>query len=317
MTQTVPGSGAPAAPRVPPLPAAAFVLVWSTGYIAAPLGVDAMAPITLLTWRFAVAALMLVPLAWVLRGRPRLTRQALLRLSGLGLVLNALQFGLIYVAFEQGLGATLGALLHSLSPVLTAVLAGLVLRERLTRRQVLGFVAGVAGVLVVLGPDLSGGGGAVALLLGVGSLLSLSLGTLGQRWTGGVGVDPVWAATVQCAAAVPPLAVLALLTEGIAGTVSDPWTALWAVLWIAGVNSVVGLLLLGTLVRRGGAGASASVFFLMPPVTAVMAFVVLGDTFGVRELVGLVLSVAGVAVATGALRRRRPASGPTSGPTSG
>lgn len=78
----------------------------------------------------------------------------------------------------------------------------------------------------------------------------------------------------------------------------EPWEATAAVLWLAGVNSVLGLLLLGVLVRRGGAGAGASVFFLMPPVTAVLAYVVLGDTFGPLELVGLALSTVGVAVAT-------------------
>ncbi len=121
-TRTAPPPGA-----VPLLPAAAFVLVWSSGYIAGPAGVDVVEPFTLLTLRFGVAALLLAPLAWWLRGPMRMTRHELLRVGAVGLVLNAVQFGLMYVGFALGLGATLAALLHSLSPVLTVVLAGLLL----------------------------------------------------------------------------------------------------------------------------------------------------------------------------------------------
>ncbi|MGB0191699.1 MAG: DMT family transporter [Nocardioides sp.] len=176
---------------VPFWPAAAFVLVWSSGYVAGPAGVEAVSPFWVLVLRFAGAALMLYPLARFTRGALRISREDLVRVAASGLVMNGLLFGTMYAAFELGLQATLGALLHSLSPVLTAVLAG--------------------------------------------------------------------------------------------------------------VNSVLGLLLLGLLVRRGGAGASASVFFLMPPVTAVLAWVLLDERLTGPAVLGLALSTVGVAVAT---RRR-------------
>ena len=219
--------------------------------------------------------------------------------------MNALQFGLMYLAFDAGLGATLGALLHSLSPVLTVVLAGMLLGEQVGRVQVLGLAIGVVGVVLVLGPDVDEAGGAVGIVLGLLSMLTLSLGTMGQRWIPR-GTDPWWSASVQFAVCVPPLAVLALVVDGTGG-VEHPGRGLAALLYLAAINSVVGLLLLGSLVRRGGAGASSSVFFLMPPVTAVMAYVVLGDTLGPLELVGLVVAVTGVAVAT----RSRSATTPT------
>jgi drug/metabolite transporter (DMT)-like permease len=252
-----------------------------------------------LVLRFAVAALMLYPLARLTRGALRISREDLVRVAASGLVMNGLLFGTMYAAFELGLQATLGALLHSLSPVLTAVLAGVLLGERLTRLQVVGFVVGVAGVVVVLGPDIDRAGGMAGLLLGVASLACLSLGTLGQRWIG-TRTDPIWSATLQCAVCVPPLVVLAVLVEG-APSVTSGVDATVAVLWLAGVNSVLGLLLLGLLVRRGGAGASASVFFLMPPVTAVLAWVLLDERLTGLAVLGLALSTVGVAVAT---RRR-------------
>lgn len=283
---------------------ALFVVVWSSGYIAGPAGVDAVAPFTLLALRFVLAAAILVPLARWRRGPLRMDRTTLTRVALVGLTMNALQFGLMYLAFDAGLGATLGALLHSLSPVLTVILAGVLLRERVRPVQVVGFAVGVAGVVLVLGPDVGAAGGAVGVTLGLFSMLTLSLGTMGQRWIPR-GTDPWWSASVQFLVSIPPLAVLALVVDGTHG-VHDPVEGLTILLYLGAINSVVGLLLLGSLVRRGGAGASSSVFFLMPPATAVMAYVVLGDTLGVRELAGLVIAVLGVAVAT----RRRPTALP-------
>lgn len=293
------------------VPAAAFVLVWSSGYIAGPAGVEAVAPFSLLGARFTLAAILTVGLARWLRGPLRIDRQNLARVCGVGLMMNALQFGLMYVAFDAGLGATLGSLFHSLSPVLTAILAGVLLRERLTRVQVGGFVLGVAGVLLVLGPEVDEAGGALGVVMASLSVLTLSLGSLGQRWISS-GPDPLWGAAIQFAVSAPPLVALGFLLEGTS-PVMKAGQGLVVVLYLAIVNSIVGLLLLGTLMRSGGGGASSSVFFLMPPVTAVLAFFFFADTLNLRELAGLVITVLGVGVATRS--RRRPArDAPVNGP---
>ncbi|GAA1909383.1 DMT family transporter [Nocardioides marmoribigeumensis] len=281
--------------RVPPLLALAFVVVWSTGYIAGPVAVEAFAPLSVLTYRFGLAALLAAAVAYARHGWPSSWRGAG-RHAGVGLTLNGLQFGLMYLAFGAGLEPTLGALLHSLSPVMTVLLAGFLLRERVRPVQVAGFVLGVAGVLLVLGPEVEAAGGPVGLVLGALAALCLSLGWLGQRGLS-TALPPAWSATVQLAASVPPLLVVGMLTEGV-WPVQDTGTFAWSVVWLAVVNSVAGLLLIQALVREGGAGASSSVLFLSPPVTAVMAYVWFGDTLDLRELVGLVVATLGVAVAT-------------------
>ena len=281
---------------LPVVPAAAFVLVWSSGYIAGPYGVQGMSPLSLVAWRFILAAAIVAVLARVLRGPLRVDRGEAIRIAIAGFVMNGVQFGAMYLAFDAGLGATIGALLHSLSPVLTAVLAGLLLRERLTRVQILGFVVGVAGVLIVLGPDIDAAGGAVGVGFAVVAVLALSLGTLGQRWIGH-GPDPLWSAAIQFGVSGPPMLVLALLLEGTDPVIDARRTAI-ALTYLAFVNSIAGLVLLGVLVRRRGAGAAASVFFLMPPVTAVLAWLVLGESLTLREGIGLFIAVVGVAAAT-------------------
>lgn len=282
--------------HLPLVPAVAFVLVWSSGYISGPAAVDAAAPFSVLGWRFVIAAVLAAALALALRLPPRMDRTTLGRVAAVGLVMNAVQFGLMYVAFDLGLGATLASLFHALSPVLTALLAAALLGERVSRVQVLGFVVGVVGVLLVLGADLGHAGGPVAVLVGVLSMLTLSLGTLGQRWIGAA-PDLLWSAAVQFAVSAPPLLVLGWVTEG-AWPVSDGRQALVAVLYLAIVNSIIGLVLLSLLVLRGGSGAAASLFFLSPPVTAVLAWLVLDETLSALQVVGLVVAVVGVGAAT-------------------
>ncbi|MCW2822750.1 MAG: Permease of the drug/metabolite transporter superfamily [Marmoricola sp.] len=289
-------AGRPTGSGLPFAPVAGFVLVWSSGYIAWPYGVEAMSPLMLVAARFVLAAVVALALARALRGPLRVTRRDAVRIGLSGFVLNGVQFGAMYLAFDAGLGATLASLMHSLSPVLTALLAAAFLGERLTRLQVLGFVIGVGGVLLVLGPDVDAAGGVVGIACGVVSVLGLSIGTLGQRWIGHA-PDPLWSGTIQFGVAAPPLLALALVVEGT-DVVRDPAAAGIALVYLAVVNSVLGLGLLGILVRAGGAGAAASVFFLMPPVTAVLAWMTLGETLGAREIAGLVITVVGVAAAT-------------------
>ncbi|UUZ60190.1 DMT family transporter [Nocardioides sp. B-3] len=234
---------------LPLVPAAAFVLVWSSGYISGPYGVQHVAPFTLLALRFGVAAVLALLPARILRGPLRIDRGTAGRIALTGIVMNAVQFGAMYLAFDAGLGATPASLLHALTPVLTAVLAALFLRESLSRRQVVGLVIGVTGVLIVLGPDVRAAGGPVAIGLAVFSAITLSLGTLGQRWIGHA-PDPIWSAAIQFSVSAPPLAVLALVLEGT-HAVTDPLRGGIAVAFPAIINSIVGLLLLGALVRRG------------------------------------------------------------------
>jgi drug/metabolite transporter (DMT)-like permease len=272
---------------LPLLPAAAFVLVWSSGYISGPAAVRAAAPLTVLGWRFVLAAALGALVALALRRSPRMSRPVLLRVAVIGLAMNAVQFSMMFLAFDRGLPAVLGSLFHALSPVLTALLAAVLLRERISRIQVGGFV---------LGPEVEEAGGYVAVALGATAMLMLSIGTLGQRW---IGEEPdlLWSTVVQFAVSAPPVLLAGLVFEG-PWPVVDPTVTAVALGFQVVVNSLLGLGLLALLVRRAGSGAAAALFFLSPPVTAVLAWLVLGETLGLREVVGLVVAVVGVAAAT-------------------
>ena len=289
--------GAQTSRHLPLFPAAGFVLVWSSGYIAGPYGVEAMSPLMLVAVRFVLAAAIAWALARALRGPLRVTRADAVRIGLSGFVLNGVQFGAMYLAFDAGLGATLASLMHSLSPVLTALLAAVFLGERLTPLQVVGFVVGVGGVLLVLGPDVDEAGGALGIVCGVVSVLgpehrharpALDRARAGPAV---VGHHPVRGGRAA------PARARRWWSRGrtSSATLQRPGIAL---LYLAVVNSIIGLGLLGILVRARGAGAAASVFFLMPPVTAVLAWLILGETLDPREIAGLVITVVAVAAAT-------------------
>lgn len=285
---------------LPMLPAGLFVLVWSSGYVAGLIGVGAVQPFTLVAVRFAVAAVVMAVIARVASGPMRLDRHDWPRVALVGVAINAVQFGCYYTAFELGVPATLSAMLTALSPVLTVVLAHLALHEPVRTAQTVGLVIGIGGVVLVLGPDVEAAGGLLGIAFTVGGTVALSLGTLGQRWIS-PSADPLWSTTVQFAVAAPPSAALALGLEGVDG-VSDPATGAAAIGWLILVNSVGGLLLLGWLVRKGGAGAASSVFFLIPAVTAVLAWLFLDESLRAYQLVGMAVATVGVALVTHAAR---------------
>ena len=116
-----------------------------SAYIAGPYGVRYIGPLTLVAWRFGIAAVVASGLALALRRRPGMDRRTVGRIALVGFVMNGFLFGAMYLAFRAGLSGTLGSLMHSLSPVLTALFAAVLLGERLTRAQVVGFVVGVVG----------------------------------------------------------------------------------------------------------------------------------------------------------------------------
>jgi len=297
------GSGVAGSPPVharasalPLLPAGLFVLVWSSGYVAGLIGVRAVEPFTLVGVRFAVAAAVMAGIARAVSGPLRVARHDWPRVALVGVAINTVQFGCYYTAFELGVPATLSALITSLSPVLTVVIAHFMLDEPVRTVQAGGLVVGVAGVVLVLGPDVQAAGGAAGIVFTLAGTVALSLGTLGQRWIS-PGTDPLWSATVQFAAAATPAALLALAVEGTDG-VSDASTGAVALGWLILVNSVGGLLLLAWLVRKGGAGAASSVFFLMPAVKAVLAWLFLDESLLPYQLVGLAVATVGVALAT-------------------
>lgn len=295
-----PGAGARAFAAASPW---IFVVLWSSGFIATRTSVTYAAPLTVLAIRFVIATSLILALAlWLRPVWPR-DPATLGHLAVAGVLNHALYLGFSFEANAGGMPVSIIALIGALQPVLTALGAAWLLRERVGLLQWLGLLLGFGGVLLVLFDPLARVPSAALVGLVVGSLLAMTVGTLYQkRYCGDV--DLLSGTAVQFAVAAVVL--------GIAATAMEPWTVDWnasfvsALLWLAIVNSTIGVNLLYWLIRRGAASRVTSLFYLVPPVTGVMAWFLVGERFGPFFFAGSAIAIGGVLLALRAPRPRVP-----------
>jgi drug/metabolite transporter (DMT)-like permease len=277
-----------------------FVLLWSTGFIGARLGVPHAPPLVFLTLRFAAVIVLMALVAWAMRAPWPRGREAWVNIGIAGLLMHGLYLGGVFIAISQGLPAGVTSLVVGLQPLLTAVVAARWLGDRLGGRQWLGLALGFIGVALVVSRQFAGGlgagqpggglamGGLPAALL---ALVAITAGTLWQKrrcpsfdWRTGLVVQfiPATIATALAAALTEPMQV--------------HWTGefIFALGWLVLVLSLGAVTLLNTLLRAGTAVDSASLFYLVPPVTALLAWVLFNERLTALSLAGMALAAVGV-----------------------
>ncbi len=273
---------------------ALFVFLWSTGFIGGKLGLPHAEPMTFLAIRFAIVAAGLTLVALLFRARwPRDWRQ-IAHLAVVGLLLHGFYLGGVFAAIHDGVEAGTSALIVGIQPIVTAILAGPVLGERVTRRQWLGFLLGLCGVALVVEQKLGLGlGTPFGMGLCVMALFGITLGTLYQKRFCAA-MDLRTGNAIQFAAAFAMTTVLAFAFE----TRVVHWTPefIIALAWLVIVLSFGAITLLMVLIRQGAASRVASLFFLVPPSAALIAWPLFGETFGLVAIIGMVLVVIGVAL---------------------
>ncbi|MDP9399231.1 MAG: DMT family transporter [Actinomycetota bacterium] len=284
---------------------ALFVLLWSTGFVGAKYGLPYAEPFTFLALRLVIAGALLGMLAALTRSAAPAGSQY--RAAAVaGVLLHACYLGGVFFAIDRGMPASVAAVVTSLQPVLTAALANRLLGERLVGTQWLGFALGVAGVALVLAPGVAAAAGDPGGLPRTGVVtcfLALAAGTVGTLYQKRHGdrVPLLSGTAVQYAAAALVLLAAAALTE----TWAISWTPRFvgALVWLVVVLSLGAVLLLLVLLRRGSAGAVSSLLYLVPPVTAVEAYLLFGEALPPVSLLGIAVTAAGVALV---LRPPRP-----------
>ncbi|MEC9365113.1 MAG: DMT family transporter [Pseudomonadota bacterium] len=268
----------------------AFVALWSTGYIAAEFALTGGGAFTVAVLRFAASALIIG--GWLLwRPASPAGRSALRRAAVAGVLLQAGFFGFTYAGMRAGVPPAAAGLIAGLMPLVTALGAAVLLGERMTRWTLPGLLLGLAGVLLVIAPQLRAPDSALGYAAMLAALLSLSGGTLYQKRHSGA-LDPRLSLWVQLVAAGLVLLPFAAALEGLQYTPGP--AAFGGLAWVILVNSCAGLLLYLWLLHRGAAARVAGLFYLVPPATALMAAIVLGAGFGGREIGGFALAAAGV-----------------------
>jgi drug/metabolite transporter (DMT)-like permease len=213
-----------------------------------------------------------------------------------GVLLQAGYLGGVFAAIHHGMPAGVSAVITGLQPLLTAVLAGWLLQERVSARQWTGLVLGLAGVMLVVGERLTQARmETFAVLLALIALVSITLGTLWQK-RHGAAVDLRTGAAVQFLVAAMAIAPFSVALES--GSVIWSGEFVFALTWSVVVLSLGAIFLLLFLIRQGGATQVASLFYLVPPTTALIAWPLFGETYSPLSIIGMALAVIAVWLVT-------------------
>ncbi|MEO5699695.1 MAG: DMT family transporter [Casimicrobiaceae bacterium] len=272
---------------------ALFVVLWSTGFIAAKFGLPYAPPLTFLWYRFMLVAILMMAVSLLTHAPWPDSGRQWLHIAVAAWLVHGAYLGGVFVALADGMPAGTASMLVGLQPILTVLIAWLWLGEAVRLRQWLGLGLGLVGVWLVVRHKLSFTGSHAGLTAVAIALVGISIGTLYQKRFCGQ-VDLRTGAVVQFGACSLLYAPLALLLEHR----PVQWVApfLFALGWSVVVLSVGAISLLYWLLRHGAAANVARLFYLVPPVTAVMAYAFFGETLTIAAVGGMVLIAIGVAL---------------------
>ncbi len=277
-----------------------FVLIWSTGFVVAKFGLPYAPPLTFLAVRFFLSIVCF--LVWIRLARAvwPATRSQCLHLAVTGALIHAGYLGGVWIAIKAGMGSGLAALIVGLQPVLTALWvswtpdAGETSEPGVSKLQWLGLALGLGGLLLVVWRKLGVGSEVTGLTLGaaVVALFSITAGTLYQKRFMKP-TDVRTANVIQLAAAFVVTLPLCLLEQE-----SITWNAQFvtALAWSVLVLTLGGSSLLYMLIQRGAATAVTSLLYLVPPTTALMAWLLFNETITLATVVGTVITAIGVSL---------------------
>jgi drug/metabolite transporter (DMT)-like permease len=268
-----------------------FVALWSTGFVGAKYGLPYADPFIFLAVRVVIAAIILFAIAAILKAPIAIGAAAITRSSLIGFFLHACYLGGVFFSISKGLPAGVAAVVTSLQPVLVSLLAVKVLGEQLKARQVMGLALGLIGVVLVLGPSFDADipiSGVIGILV---ALVGSTTATLLQKKIG-AGVPLLAGTAYQYLASGLVLTVAAIATGGT----HIQWSGkfILAFVWLIAVLSVGAILLLLWLLNTGSAASVSSLFYLIPPATALEAFFLFGEKVNTQGFLGIGITALGV-----------------------
>lgn len=268
-----------------------FVLLWSTGFIGARYGLPYIEPLTFLAVRMAFVVLVMAAIAIIGRARVPNAREVQHALVA-GSLVHGLYLGGVFTAISQGVPAGISALIPGLQPILTSTIANRFMGERVTRIQWFGLVLGLLGVVLVMHDrEIILAGSLLGWIASFLSLIGITLGTLYQKRYCGA-IDWRTGNLVQYIGAAVLFALGAFAFE----TREIHWSGelIFALAWLVLVLSIAAVGLMYWLIRRSAATGFASLFYLVPAVTALFAFLLFGERLDGVSIFGMAICAGGV-----------------------
>lgn len=279
---------------------AIFVLLWSTGWLAARAAMPYSEPLTFLSARYALAAVVLAIICSAMQVEWPRSWKAIGHALMSGVFLHAMYFAGVWWSVMHGLPVAISGLITALQPILTALLAPVLVGETITRRQWAGVLLGLAGIAMVLSPALAAIPPGkletilVPLAVNVMGMIGATLGTFYQKRFVTTGDLRVVTALQNVGALLATLPfAMATETMRIEWNLQIVLTMAWVVLGM----SIGAVFLLLLLIRHGAVSRAAALIYLMPPMVALQAMLLLGETLSPLQMVGMCVTACGVALA--------------------
>lgn len=286
--------------KIRPLAPIIFVLLWSTGFIGAKYILPYAEPFVFLTIRYFFATLILVLIAKVIGESLSISWQQIKQSILVAIFLHVIYIGGVFYAIFIDVSAGVTAVIVSLQPILVSALAIPLLGEKLTYKQVIGLVLGFIGIIFLLSPklfegDLSVGFSTLGIICCVLALLGTTAGYLIQK-KGGADIPFLAGTAVQFGVSTLIFALASLLFEPL--KVEITLSFMLALAWIVIALSIGSIFLLYFLLREGSASSVSSLYYLVPPLTAVQAYLIFGEVIKPVGLIGMALAAIGTLIVT-------------------
>jgi drug/metabolite transporter (DMT)-like permease len=268
-----------------------FVFLWSTGFIGAKLGLPHSEPLSFLLSRYGLVITLMLAIALVTRAPWPEKSRDWLHIGVSGVLVHAVYLGGVFVAIKHGLPAGVTALVVGMQPLLTAVGAGLVLDEKVSTRQWGGLGLGFIGVGMVISGKLGPGALGPMLIPAIVALLGITAGTLYQKR-----FCPKFDLRTGSVIQFVPAAIVTAIAVAVFEDYRIEWNGqfIFALGWLVLVLSIGAISLLNLLIRSGSAVNVATLFYLTPPTTALIAHFVFGENLTLTAAFGMLVAVSGV-----------------------
>jgi|TARA_B100001094_G_scaffold6750_1_gene6027 drug/metabolite transporter (DMT)-like permease len=272
-----------------------FVFFWSSAFISGQIIVQSASPFASLSFRFMIVALGFVIFAKIFNEKIFVKRSLIYQSAVTGILFHGFYLGGVFFSFSVGLSATLSALIVGLQPVLTNILSGPILKEKVTFTQWMGILLGFTGTVLVIGLDIGKSIPVLGIIASIVALIGATTATIWQKkFTNKLSLSVNNFYQALAAAIFLFLASLMFEISYINFTTSFILSMSWQIVMV----SFGAFTILMYLIKIGSASKTSNLFFLVPPTTAVMAWLVLGEDLYRNDLMGLIIASIGVFVAT-------------------
>lgn len=272
-----------------------FVIFWSSAFVSGQIIVQSASPFASLSFRFMIVALGFIIFAKIFNEKIFVKKSLIYQSAVTGILFHGFYLGGVFFSYSVGLSATLSALIVGLQPVLTNILSGPILKEKVSFTQWMGILLGLIGTIFVIGLDVGKSIPILGIIASIVALIGATTATIWQKkFTNKLSLSVNNFYQAVAAAIFLLFASLLFEVSYINFTTSFILSMGWQIIMV----SFGAFTILMYLIKIGSASKTSNLFFLVPPTTAIMAWFILGEELYRNDLIGLMIASVGVFIAT-------------------